>query len=203
MNNKRNLLSFILLLTFILVTACSNQENSNLIKVINVKGDFAEHYEKFDELVIDSEVIVEISVTATETVVHGDLPFTLSTADIKQSLKGSYKTGDKIKVLETGGKFYPLDKENNPSKEEHELIFEGIRVMNSSDTYIVFLEKYIGPITDDSFVIKGLYQGRFNVKDNIVSQENVDGHTATSYSKPQSLDEFIKKINLIDKNSDK
>jgi hypothetical protein len=184
---------------FVFLSACtSERQNNNPTRIINASGDIEEHFDTFDDLVNGSKVIVEVKVKDSETIVYGDLPFTISTAEVKQTIKGSYNKGDSIKILETGGKYYPMDKDNKKSKEEYELVFKGVKVMNSSDSYIVFLDEYVGPITENAFVIKGVYQGKFIVENNIVSQQTPDGHEKESYS-GTSFDDFVKKVKGVSK----
>lgn len=125
--------------------------------VVNMHLDLVDRFDSVDSLKSQSTLIALIEVTNTRTYEYEDVPFTLSNAVIKKLYKNTDadKNISSINILETGGE---IDKLNYVS--------DGNSVFKPSDEAIVFLEKYIGPVAEDAYVIKGAYQGKFKLSGN-------------------------------------
>ncbi|PTM56822.1 hypothetical protein [Desmospora activa] len=109
-------------------------------------------YASVDEMKKDAELIVEGTTLSQETIRYEGVLFTASTIKVEKVLNGELQQ-EEITVLETGG----FDGKNH-------LTMEHNRVMDTSDRYILFLEKYEGSVVEnDAYVITGAYQGRFKV----------------------------------------
>lgn len=108
-------------------------------------------YTSVDEMKKAADLIVEGTALSQKTVDYEGVLFTTSVLQVDQVLKGKLKEKE-IAVLETGG----FDGKNHLTMEEN-------RVMDPSRRYILFLEKYKGPVAKDAYVITGAYQGKFAV----------------------------------------
>ncbi|QDX92397.1 hypothetical protein C2W64_01370 [Brevibacillus laterosporus] len=123
-------------------------------KVVNLSGDVQENFDSIDDLKESSEVIAEVEIMKDEGFEYRNVIFTLSESKLQKVYKGDFKEGDTLEILETGG-----------FKDGVEYTFEGNEVLKEKDTAIVFLEKYEGPVAENAYVIKGVYQGKF-IKNN-------------------------------------
>ncbi|MBP2002585.1 hypothetical protein J2Z69_003671 [Paenibacillus shirakamiensis] len=112
-------------------------------------GDLAEGFETVDELKNSSEVIVEVEADKGTSFEYNHAIFTSTRVKINKIYKGELNV-DYIKVLETGGFYH-----------NSENVLEGNYVLQSGEKAILFLDKYIGPVTSNSYVVKGAYQGKF------------------------------------------
>jgi len=139
-------------------------------------------YSSVQDLKNEADLIVEgTSLPNQKTIKHGQILFTHTDFKVNQVHKGVLGKKN-IKILETGG-----------FDGKHHLTVEGNRVMNQNQNYILFLEKYEGPVTkEESYVVIGAYQGRFAVDGQEVTPGNdVAGNVAKVESK-QALINSIK-----------
>lgn len=146
---KKVFTSIFLLLVIVLSVLIYLDSLKNDSQVVNMHLDLVEHFDSIETLKSESSLIAHVDITESKTFEYENVPFTLSKANIKKLYKGNEEK-TQINILETGGNY---DKINYLS--------DGNAVFKKSDQAIVFLEKYIGPVTEDSYVIKGVYQGKF------------------------------------------
>ncbi|GGE14033.1 hypothetical protein GCM10011571_14370 [Marinithermofilum abyssi] len=110
-------------------------------------------YTGVEDLKRDADLVVEgKSLSRQSLLKHEGMPFTLTPFQVTSVMKGD-RTARTITILETGG-----------FDETRHLTVEHNQVMNKDQHYILFLQKYQGPVTDqDAYVIIGAYQGKFQV----------------------------------------
>lgn len=164
------LASTIILLGFLVININSN-ESPNSPQPVDTRISIAESYNTIEELKGSAELIVEAEVKSTKAVSAQGVPFTLSKALVVKSYKGDIQKGEYINILETGGAI-----------DGQEYLIDENKVFQPGDKTIVFLDKYEGPVTDDAFVILGVYQGKFLLKD--------DGSLIPSRNVPKALEEI-------------
>lgn len=135
-------------------------------QVTEVRGELAESYQTVDALSQKAVVIVRAKVLASAPKTYGQVPFTVATVRIEQVLKGSLSVGQDIDLLQTGG-ILPLRTPRGTSSpspvQPQEAAFEGIRVVQPLEEYILFLRPYVGPVTPSAYVVLGEYQGKFKI----------------------------------------
>lgn len=164
-------------------TAVNNKDINSTVEenlpTANISGKLVNQYKTLDEINNDSELVVMGTIIENEYVEYGGLTFTLSKFKIDNVVKGTVNVGDIIKVLQTGGisevksnktdvKSFEDPKEveknlkDNVGK-KYETTIEGVKVLKENNSAVLLLQKYDGPITKDSYVCTGDFQGRFLV----------------------------------------
>jgi hypothetical protein len=185
------LISSILILS---VTACGGKEQDH--GPGNLSGDLSKVYTEIAGLEVDASEIVEVKVTKEqEVVMHGGLPFTITTVQVLDSIKGSNAIGDEIRVIETGGKYYPVGK-NNEKLKQVDLKFEGNGVMKPGQHLVLFLKRFVGPQASGVYVPLGVFQGKFMVSNGKVNQVK----TKSVYlrdTKESNLEDFKTKVKSV------
>ncbi|KMZ41702.1 MULTISPECIES: hypothetical protein [Bacillales] len=126
------------------------KSDKQTIKKVDVSVDVVEGFDSIKELHESAEVIAEVEINDSESFQYSNVVFTRSDAKVKQVYKGDVEPENVIKILETGG-----------YKNGTEYTFEGNKVFETGEKAYVYLEKYEGPVADDAYVIKGVYQGKF------------------------------------------
>lgn len=138
------------------------------VRTINVSGEVTKSYNNIDELKTDAEVIVEIDSNNVNSFKYKDVIFSLSNVEVLKTFKGNIKKGELLNILETGGVYNNAD-----------YIFENNKTLAKNDKAILFLKKYIGPVTEkEAYVVLGVYQGKFNYTSNgqlVASNEVKEG----------------------------
>ncbi|MFC7441392.1 hypothetical protein [Laceyella putida] len=116
-------------------------------------------YSSVDEMKQEAELIVEGTTLAKQRgIKYQNMLFTTTDFKVTQTIKGSVN-GKTIRILETGG----FDGNNHYT-------VEGNKIMDKNQSYVLFLQKYQGPVTaEEAYVIIGAYQGKFAVNGNEVS----------------------------------
>ncbi|GGG91028.1 hypothetical protein [Paenibacillus radicis (ex Gao et al. 2016)] len=117
---------------------------------VSMHFDLSESFQSVDQLRTSSPVIARVKINTTKSYPYSNVVFTLSEASVQKVYKG--QLGKQIHILETGGSYGGLH-----------YLAEGNAVFASNDEAVVFLEKYEGPVAEDAYVIKGVYQGKFKV----------------------------------------
>ncbi|MFC3767401.1 hypothetical protein [Paenibacillus sp. GCM10012303] len=158
----------VLSLLFSLLLGCgSGKSESASPNIMVAAGDLDDNFHSLEEIESKAETILEIRVLDNQqTIVYGDIPFTISRAVVLSSLKGNIHEGEEINILETGGIYKPVSKEGKGFLPEVDYAFNGIPVMKSGEHLVTFLYKYEGPIAKNVFMPLGVYQGKFKVQDN-------------------------------------
>ncbi|NRR01816.1 hypothetical protein HP570_06230 [Brevibacillus sp. RS1.1] len=126
------------------------KSDKQTIKKVDVSVDVVEGFDSIKKLTESAEVIAEVEINESESFQYENVVFTLSDAKVKQVYKGDVLPENVIKILETGG-----------YKNGTEYTFEGNEVFETGEKAYVYLEKYEGPVAEDAYVIKGVYQGKF------------------------------------------
>lgn len=136
--------------------------------------EMVDNYESIDDLIKDSPIIVIGTVDSDNNeFIWGEVPFALTKFKIETTIRGT--VSDTINILQT---------------KTHEDPF-----LRRGDRMILFLTQYEGSITEDAYVLKGLYQGQYTIegtrviknKDNKLTGDEVLG----------SIDALISKINVL------
>ncbi|REB06017.1 hypothetical protein DVB69_13855 [Sporosarcina sp. BI001-red] len=133
---------------------------NNNIADVHAEADIVDHFSNVEELSARAELILEVDVNSTESIDFGDLVFTVSNNTVKKVYKGN-EDMKSVSILETGG----IGRLNvNGKRAEANLILNDNEEFKKKDKAIVYLEKYEGPIAKDCYVILGVYQGKFKLK---------------------------------------
>ncbi len=189
---KRNKILAILVIVLLSAIGCKNQGVNQSTTI-----DLSEHYSTIDDLKQGATNIIEVEVLDNYVVVQGDMPFTISNLKVLSTIKGDIMKGDKIKVLETGGKF--INSGENPKDkkgQEVDMKFGGISVMQNSEHLILFVKPFVGPQVTDAYVPLGVWQGKFKVakgNNGKVEQQAPNEYKLKDY-KPVSISQFIKEL---------
>jgi hypothetical protein len=111
-------------------------------------------------------VIVTVRIESIEFVAFDEVPFTVSTAVVEVSSKGSLALGERITVVETGGVFAGRSKiEPGARGEPVEAGWEGVPVMKPGERYLLFLHgpAHVGPVPSSAYSVKGVVQGKIRI----------------------------------------
>lgn len=156
-DNKLSLvIVFFIILGVVALIGNLNKTSDNIVNV-HATGDIIDKFTSVDALSQRAEYIVEISASNVEPLVYGDVAFTLTNGKVEKVYKGELKEST-INILETGG---IKEVDINGDKRKVNIVFEDNEVFRPGQKAIVFIEKYKGPITDDAYVILGVFQGKF------------------------------------------
>ncbi|WP_064200817.1 hypothetical protein [Brevibacillus brevis] len=126
------------------------KSDKQTIKKVDVSVDGVEGFDSIKKLTESAEVIAEVEINESESFQYKNVVFTRSDAKVKQVYKGDVEPENVIKILETGG-----------YKNGTEYTTEGNKVFETGEKAYVYLEEYEGPVAEDAYVIKGVYQGKF------------------------------------------
>lgn len=118
-------------------------------------GDLAYRYEKIDDIIRDSSVIVTgKAVSNNSEFEYGGVTFATTEYKIDKVIRGN-DIPDTVKVLQTKMDIDPYIKKNEQK--------------------LLFLHKYEGPVAKDVFVITGLYLGQYSIiDDNVIPIANTN-----------------------------
>jgi len=102
------------------------------------------------QLAKDSQLIITGTVGNDKNIItFHNIKFVISSLNVSDSLKGNILSNSKINILQT--KDLAEDPELQPNQK-----------------VLLFLEKYDGAITDNAYVIKGLYQGNYKINNGLI-----------------------------------
>jgi hypothetical protein len=128
-------------------------------------------------------------VQEQEVIVYEGLPFTVSEFHVTNNYKGDINKGDVIKVIETGGIYEP-ELEQGISIEKVEMRLNGVKVMDTEDDYILFLEAFSGPqLANQGYIPLGAYQGKFKIVEHDVKTLN-NLQSDTQFVQQQADEEY-------------
>ncbi|NGZ77038.1 hypothetical protein [Saccharibacillus alkalitolerans] len=136
--------------------------------------DLAEHFSTLDALTHDSQLIAEVELDGqTEKIAYEGADFLLSSALVTEVISGDAAYLDQnIKILDVESYNIQLTKESN--------------------RFILFMDKYEGPVaSEEAFVTKGVYQGRYNINAN-----NQVDYNAGEYQGITTFQDDIQKMNV-------
>jgi hypothetical protein len=151
-NKKIHAVVLLLLVSLVIcsvVYSMRNQKDNNQNNIVDVHYDLRESFDSVDGLYKSATLVAQVTINDTTAFEYGNIGFSLSDANVVKVFKGDLGS-ENLRILETGGTHDGLIYKN-----------EGNSVFEKSEQAIVFLEKYIGPVAEDAYIIKGLYQGKF------------------------------------------
>lgn len=133
--------------------------------------------DSLEKLIKDTDIIIIANTTKEQQeFVYHELTFVKTKVKVKEVLKGNGFDNKEITVLQTK-------------------VFED-PVLEKNSNVLLFLHKYEGPVIDDAYVCKGLYQGQFKIKNNIIIPSLADNEALRNdiekVKNIQSLKEKIK-----------
>ncbi len=176
----KNWYTFFLLSTLLALTGCGsidNSQNNNMnkngteagsfnkdqeVKTVMLVAETNKHYTTLKELKKDAPIIIEGTVIKQETIVHGDLPFTISQIQVRNSFKGNIEKNSMIKIIETGGIYKP----NGKPGEDLPLVdlqLEGGTTVKAGEDFFFFLEPFVGPQVENAFIPLAIHQGKIKI----------------------------------------
>ncbi|WLD93617.1 hypothetical protein [Alkalihalobacillus sp. AL-G] len=205
------LLKVILILTLLMsVIGCGMLDtNKNSSSIIKEKEEISEisnsskptpvtiayvetHYKTLESIVKDSVLVAEVQVSGeAKQIDYKGATFIIHDLNVKDVIVGNQDLKNKtIKLMEVG--LSPKD----------------LNVINDKKKYLVFLTRYEGPVTDDTYIITGVYQGKFKVNSDgslKYSGQDVDGVTyfQEEFTKKNKLKDAKVKIKEIKQKSKK
>ena len=191
------LLSITVLLLLIVGYGIVYVGQSDVRKVIS-SGELNENFTSFKELKKEAEMTIEGKVLEQETIVHGNLPFTISKVEIVNKYKGKVKKGDIIQVIETGGIYEPAGK-NGEKLNKVELKLNNVSTLKPEEHVFLFLRSFSGPQVEGAHIPLGAYQGKFKVnKDGKVKQQANEEYKLIDFTE-EKIETFKEKVKGIDK----
>ncbi|MBP2114659.1 hypothetical protein [Paenibacillus silagei] len=144
-----------------------HSEASKSTKNVTMHFDLTESFDSADSLEKSAPVIAKVKVNTAKSFDYGNIVFTLSDAEIQKIYKGNLTNNTAINILETGG----------TGEDGLNYSVEGNAVFSKGDEAIVYLEKYVGPVAEDAYVIKGVYEGKFRLEgERIIPPEESRGN---------------------------
>jgi hypothetical protein len=145
----------------VLATTSASAQPSRAV----IHGQMLHSYTEIAELVRSASLIVVGETVSSAQVPFGKLPFTASGVHITEVLKGSVSAGATIQILETGGLLAPGPTKGGDALAARStwLDYEGVPPMESGHRYLLFLQRYEGPILSDGYQALGQFQGTFFV----------------------------------------
>jgi hypothetical protein len=193
---RKSLILLVCCLLFFLsiISACGENDAGSEQGLVGGAATLVKEYQSLDELVADAAEITEINVLSQETITYQDIPFTISTVSVLATFKGTLKVGDTIRIIETGGEFYPTDKVGKKlPKQTFKL--NGIPVLEKGGHEIVMLSKFTGPqVEGDVYTPLGVYQGRFKFDSSGKLVQQVPESQKIKDYKPINKEKFVEQI---------
>lgn len=142
--------------------------NSTFLKI-------AYRADSVDQLIDDSQMVAVAHVTNIQkSLKYENVEFVKTQIEVKNLLKGSNNAEKIITILQTVSNDDP--------------------VLEKNSNVLLFLEKYEGPIIENAYVIKGLYQGHYKIhKNNIIATKNGNGKLKDSIES-KTIEQIEQKI---------
>jgi len=139
----------ILVCTFVLLlVGCSKSQDQQSLSLNYGTLDVENAYDSLEEISNHSTLIAEVKLgKSSETINFENHDFSKTNLTIKEVYKGDPKLKNStIDIIELGSINITKDKGNGK--------------------FLLFLRPYEGPITTDSYIVTGVYQGKFKIDDN-------------------------------------
>jgi len=137
-------------------------------------AELVENYGSIDDLIMDSPIIVIGTVDSkNDEFIYSEVTFALTKFKVETIIRGV--VSDNINILQT--KIY-----------EDPLLKKG-------DKMVLFLVQYEGPVTEDAYRMKGLYQGQYKIEGTKVIKNNEN--TLTGDAVLENIETLISRINAI------
>jgi hypothetical protein len=132
-----------------------------------------------DDLIKNSPLIIVAHVTDSQTQYkYSGVDFVNVQLEVKNVLKGSDFSETKITLLQTVCAEEPI--------------------VEKGSTVLLFLHKYIGPVTDNAYVCVGMYQGQYKLDGDTIQPSKNDNVNLTNDVKTiGNLNSLKNKINLL------
>ncbi len=138
-------------------------------------ADMVDNYESIDDLIKDSPIIVIGTVNGeNKELEYGHVTFALTEFKVETAIRGAVP--ETINILQTRMAEDPYIK--------------------NGDRMVLFLTKYTGPVAEDAYRMKGLYQGQYKVEGTKVIKDR-DNKLAGS-EVLESLDSLISRIGAVE-----
>lgn len=145
--------------------------------------DLATVYYSLEQIVHDSDLIAEVSLeNKNEVISYGGADFSLATAKVADVIYGDYIYNDQeIKILE--------------------LQSMSMKNTGEGDQFILFLDKYEGPVYEkEAFVITGVYQGKFDISNSVVEYKAAEYNGVSTFQSqvtPNSVADFKAELDKV------
>lgn len=191
LNKLKCKVAFILVILVLmsLAAACSTQQNLKL----------ADEFSTYAELIEHSPIVVTATVVSNnDEFEYDEMTFAITEVEVTDCVRGDLN-GTTLRILQTKADEDPY--------------------LKKSTEVLLFLSEYSGPVAKNAYVINGLYNGQFTIKDNALYEVGMEYKTApvlkntnlesvlsdvrnTEYSAPASLaepDEDVESANNAEK----
>jgi hypothetical protein len=135
----------IFVLSILGLLSCSPTNSSSNVKMVD-------NFVSIDDMIKDTPVIVTGVVESNNNeFVYGEVPFAITKFKVETAIRG--EVSGTINILQTKISEDPF--------------------IIKDDRMVLFLTKYDGPVTDDAYVIKGLYLGQYKIiGDTVIKNSN-------------------------------
>ncbi|MFF2878145.1 hypothetical protein ACFVR2_17670 [Gottfriedia sp. NPDC057991] len=119
-------------------------------------ASLANEYKSIKEMAVNTPLIAQVEVlTNPSTFSYNKVLFSTNQVKVIRNFKGAEKLS-KITILDNGGVYKNI-----------EYGIGGTPLMHIGEKYLLFLEKYVGPMMrEDAYVIKGVWQGKIKINSN-------------------------------------
>lgn len=157
------LVVFVFLIILQIILGSSNGRNHAKLNQI---------FTKLEEIEENASIIVEVnSMTNRDEIVYGEVDFVISDIFVTRVFKGSeIKENSLIKILQTKVNEDPL--------------------LDKDKKYLLFLNKYDGPVAENVYVVHGMYQGQFLIEDDRIVKNDMSKVAVESESYSQYISKF-------------
>lgn len=133
-----------------------------------------DNYGSIDDLIKDSPIIAIGTVDSSNNEIrYGEVTFALTKFRVETTVRGA--VSDTINILQTKISSDPL--------------------LKKGDRMVLFLVKYEGPITEDAYRMKGLYQGQYKIEGTKIIKNKDNKLTGDDVL--ASIDTLISRINVL------
>jgi hypothetical protein len=136
------------------------------VDMVSLLGELAEDFQSLDSITRSAHAIVSIQVESISYQSFDEFPYTVATAIVGETWKGTFQPGDRITVVEVGGVFAGRSKvEPGARGEPREVGVEGVPVMKPGERYLLFLHgpAHVGPVPSSAYSVKGVVQGKIRI----------------------------------------
>lgn len=137
-------------------------------EMASVSGELNYSFSSVEEMAHVAPVIAVVAIANSEYTTFRELPFTMTSAVVKEALKGPHEPGETITIVETGGMHAGRSKEvPGETGEIREVGFAGVPVMKPGEFYLVFLDgpvaEAVGAFPEGSYAVQSAFQGKVRV----------------------------------------
>lgn len=183
LSKTKHLLFSIGITSLILLTAAGIYVSFFHPKDVEVGVSLNKMFSSVEAMKQEADLIVEgKALSGQKNFFFEQVPFTLTSFQIDQVYHGEQvHPQNLISILETGG-----------TQKNMNFTVEGNKVMEPDQSYVLLLKKYEGPVTNQpSYVIVGVYQGKFALEGNRVSAAE---HVKPAIQQIQLKEQLIRQL---------